>query len=147
MGKENYQIFLTNPDSQIESLEGDNSENAIKDIYKSFNNVDNNDLIRIFTQTDDDYYSRTLEEAMLTKYLNMMIWDTKTKEEWLEFRKNSNLKFSVPRKKSDISIRDIIISSSSNKVDFMYSVILTSKQSDMLPNYIEKGLVWLDGKE
>lgn len=29
----------------------------------------------------------------------------------------------------------------------MYSVILTSKQSDMLPNYIEKGLVWLDGKE
>ena len=29
----------------------------------------------------------------------------------------------------------------------MYSVILTSKQSDMLPNYIKKGLAWLDGKE
>lgn len=139
--------FLTNPDSQIESLEGDISENTIKDIYQSFNENDNNDLIGIFTQTSDDCYSRTLEEAMLTKYLNMMIWDTKTKEEWLEFRKNSNLKFSIPRNESNISIRDIIISSSNNKVDFMYSVILTSKQSDMLPNYIKKGLVWLDGKE
>lgn len=139
--------FLANPDSQIESLEGDISENTIKDIYQSFNDNDNNGLIGIFTQTSDDCYSRTLEEAMLTKYLNMMIWDTKTREEWLEFRKNSNLKFSIPRNKSNISIRDIIISSSNNKVDFMYSVILTSKQSDMLPNYIKKGLVWLDGKE
>lgn len=139
--------FLTNPNSQIESLDRCISENTIENIYKSFNNNDNNDLIGIFTQTSDDFYSRTLEEAMLTKYLNMMIWDTKAKEEWLEFRKNSNLKFSIPRKEGNISIRDIIISSSNNKVDFMYSVILTSKQSDMLPNYIKKGLVWLNGKE
>lgn len=140
--------FLANPDSQIElPTKEENSENTIKDIYKNINVVDNNSLIGIFTQNSDDYYSRTLEEAMLTKYLNIMIWDTKTKEEWSEIRKNSNLKFSIPRKEGNLSIRDIIISSSNNKVDFMYSVILTSKQSDMLPNYIKKGLVWLDGKE
>ena len=141
--------FLANPDSQIElPTKEENSENTIKDIYKNINDANNNNsLIGIFTQNSDDYYSRTLEEAMLAKYLNIMIWDTKTKEEWSEIRKNSNLKFSIPRKEGNLSIRDIIISSSNNKVDFMYSVILTSKQSDMLPNYIKKGLVWLDGKE
>lgn len=140
------QKFLESSESQIESINDDISNPKVEDIYNSFKE-NGNKLIGIFTQTADDNYSRTLEESMLTKFLNIMIWETKTKNEWTEFRKQNNLKFSIPRNKDNITIRDLIKSSSNNKIDFMYSVILSSKQHDMLPNYIKKGLVWLDGKE
>ena len=138
--------FLESSDAQIELITDDIPNPTVKDIYNYFKDS-NNKLIGIFTQTDDDNYSRTLEEAMLTKVLNIMVWDSKPKQEWAEFREQNNLKFSIPRDKDNITVRDLLKSSSNNKIDFMYSVILSSKQHDMLPNYIKKGLEWLDGKE
>ena len=138
--------FLESAGSQIELIDDDISNPTVKDIYNCFKK-NSNKLIGIFTQTDDDNYSRTLEESMLTKILDIMVWDSKTKQEWIEFRKQNNLNFSIPRYKNNITVRDLIKSSSNNKIDFMYSVILSSKQHDMLPNYIKKGLEWLGEKE
>ena len=36
-----------------------------------------------------------------------------------------------------------IEATSNNKTDFMYSVILSGNEKKMLPDYIEKGLLWL----
>ena len=88
-------------------------------LYYNYFKDSNNKLIGIFTQTDDDNYSRTLEEAMLTKVLNIMVWDSKPKQEWAEFREQNNLKFSIPRDKDNITVRDLIKSSSNNKIDFI----------------------------
>lgn len=41
------------------------------------------------------------------------------------------------------SIRDIVKSISNNKSDFMYSIIASGKQSEVLPKYIREGLLWL----
>lgn len=137
--------FLSNPDFQISEYM-ENKENAItiEDIYKT-NNFSKYDLIRIFTQNSNDKYTRTLEEAMFTKLLNINVWDTLTQEEWKNLRKKEKLKFSIPNKQN-ITVRDIIQSTSNNKTDFMYSVILMSKYKDMLPNYIKDGLEWLQNE-
>ena len=42
-----------------------------------------------------------------------------------------------------VSIRDILSSSSNNKTDFMYSVIMNGYVEAMMPEYIERGLTWL----
>lgn len=83
---------------------------------------------------------------MLTKYLGMNIWDTKTADEWKNIRKENNIRFSIPRLDVPISIRDIVNSTSQNKIDFMYSVILSNKYSKMIPYYIQKGLEWLENE-
>ena len=92
------------------------------------NIIDN--LINICFQTDNDGYARTLEEAMLNRYFSMDVSTTFKKKDWNKKRKESKLRFSIPRKKNKqivsdddiISIRDILESTSGNKIDFMYSV-------------------------
>ena len=43
----------------------------------------------------------------------------------------------------EISVRDIVASTSENKTDFMYSVIMNQYVEKMMPNYIDGGLKWL----
>jgi len=93
------------------------------------------------------------EEAMLNKYFSMDVSKTYKKKEWIEKREDSKLDFSIPIKKgktklndnSIISIRDILSSSSGNKTDFMYSVIMNDHVEKMMPDYIDGGLKWLMG--
>ena len=46
-------------------------------------------------------------------------------------------------KDSEYSIHKIVEATSNKKTDFMYSVILSGNEKEMLPDYIEKGLSWL----
>lgn len=113
------------------------------------NIIDN--LINICFQTDNDGYARTLEEAMLNRYFSMDVSTTFKKKDWNKKRKESKLRFSIPRKKNKqivsdddiISIRDILESTSGNKIDFMYSVIMNGYVEMMIPEYIDGGLTWL----
>lgn len=122
----------------------DNKKIKIKDLYNWKQNK--NDLFQIKFQSENDNYTRTLEEAMLCKYLKLKITDEKTRYFWEKIRKCLNLKFSIPRdeKENGIKIRDIVLSTENSKTDFMYSVILGNKQINMLPNYIKEGLEWLE---
>ena len=73
------------------------------------------------------------------------------KSDWKEKRKDSELKFSIPRMKNKkeiadddmVSVRDILAATSGNKTDFMCSVIMKDYVKKMLPDYIERGLEWL----
>lgn len=109
------------------------------------------DMIYICFQCDNDGYARTLEEAMLNKYFSMNVSTTFMKKEWKKKQEDSKLKFSIPRKKNkqsvsdddDVSVRDILESTSGNKTDFMYSVIMNEYVEKMMPEYIDGGLKWL----
>lgn len=102
-----------------------------------------NNTICLTFQGIDDGYSRTLEEAMLCKLYEMDSYTKLTKNEWKEKRDKDKLKYSIPI--SDASnIRDIVSSTSKNKTDFMYSVVLTNKLEKMLPKYIKEALLWLE---
>lgn len=76
---------------------------------------------------------------------------TYKKSEWQKKKDDSKLNFSIPNQKekkklSDndiISVRDILKSTSGNKTDFMYSVIMNGYEEKMMPKYIEGGLTWL----
>lgn len=113
-----------------------------------------NRQISIQFQRPEDNYARTLEEAMLCKYLGMSLTDKKTRTEWISIRDDKELKFSIPAKTDDekkegaidkaFDIRDIVQAMSNSKTDFMYSVILGRKEMDMLPSYIKEGLLWLE---
>ena len=64
---------------------------------------------------------------------------------WKYINSKSKLVFSIPTKKGlAISIRDVV--NSLDKTDFMYSIIMNGKEVDILPNYIEEGLSWLNNK-
>lgn len=105
-------------------------------------------------QKSDDKLARTLEEAMLCKYLEMSLTDKRTRNEWEHIRKINKFKFSIPAKTDEekikdtteksFNIRDIVKCTSNAKTDFMYSVILNKKEIEMLPCYIGEGLVWLE---
>jgi len=125
----------------------------VKDLYE-WKDVKANifeDMIYICFQCDTDGYARTLEEAMLNKKFSMNVSMTFTKKEWKEKQKDSKLKFSIPRKinkqnisdEDVVSIRDILESTSGNKTDFMYSVIMNNYVEEMMPEYIDGGLKWL----
>lgn len=109
------------------------------------------DLIYVCFQTKDDGYARTLEEAMINKYFDMDVSKCYKKSDWKEKRKDSELKFSIPRMKNKkeiadddmVSVRDILAATSGNKTDFMCSVIMKDYVKKMLPDYIERGLEWL----
>ena len=109
------------------------------------------DMIYICFQCDNDGYARTLEEAMLNKYFSMNVSTTFMKKEWKKKQEDSKLKFSIPRKKNkqsvsdddDVSVRDILESTSGNKTDFMYSVIMNEYVEKMMPEYVDGGLKWL----
>ena len=100
------------------------------------------------TFQDEKSTARTLEEAMLNKLLKVDVFHAIKRSEWKEKRKINNLTFSIPNNKeneedSEYSIHRIVEATSNNKTDFMYSVILSGNEKKMLPNYIEKGLLWL----
>lgn len=82
---------------------------------------------------------------MLNKFYKMKVDETCNKNEWKLKRENSKLKFSIPNKKADgeISVRDIVASTSEHKTDFMYSVIMNEYVEKMMPDYIDGGLKWL----
>lgn len=129
------------------------NEPTVSNLYnwKDVNENNFDDLIFICFQANKDGYARTLEEAMLNKYFLMNVCSTYKKKEWCQKRESSRLFFSIPYKKGDnklssedeISIRDILSSSSKNKTDFMYSVIINGYVETMIPEYIEEGLTWL----
>lgn len=93
-------------------------------------------------QGKDDGYSRTLEEAMLSRLYDIDCYEQKDKAFWTEKREADKLKFVIPNKETS-SIRDIVKSTSNKKTDFMYSVIMNSLDLEMLPPYIAKALEWL----
>ncbi|MCG9969897.1 AAA family ATPase [Pelotomaculum terephthalicicum JT] len=100
-------------------------------------------LICLAFQGKKDGYSRTLEEAMLSKYYGLNSFDMKTKAEWEELRKKDNLKYTIPRTGEEFNLRDIVLHTSTGKTDFMYSVILNNLIESMLPEYIKEALLWL----
>ena len=100
------------------------------------------------TFQDEKSTARTLEEAMLNKLLKVDVFHAIKRSEWKEKRKINNLTFSIHNNKeneedSEYSIHRIVEATSNNKTDFMYSVILSGNEKKMLPDYIEKGLLWL----
>ena len=65
-------------------------------------------------------------------------------------KRDSKLRFSIPQKiilqflkETLLTVRDILLSTSGSKVDFMYSVILNNYVECMIPDYIAGGLEWL----
>lgn len=123
---------------------------TINDIYNW--NQPHDNKIHIQYQNSDDNFARTLEEAMLSKYLNMSLTDMKTRQEWKQIRKDTELKFSIPAQTEEeklngnekrYNIRDVVLATGDSKTDFMYSVILKKKEIDMLPCYLKEGLEWL----
>lgn len=98
---------------------------------------------RLVFQTDNDGFSRTLEEAMLCKLFGITCFDDKEKAWWKEKRKETKLKFSIPKKDAEYNIRRIVRSTADAKTDFMYSVLINGLTEKMLPRYIEEGLKWL----
>ena len=122
------------------------SSPTVKELYDWQNSVKSivvDENICLVFQSKNDHYARTLEEAMLAKLFNVSVLDLKTKIEWTDLRKEHNLKFVIPRNKNSFSIRTIIEHTANNKTDFMYSVILNNYVNEMLPRYIEEGLLWL----
>ncbi|MCW6060870.1 AAA family ATPase [Clostridium sporogenes] len=124
---------------------------TIDDIYNWIQLEDGQ--VHVQFQRPEDNYARTLEEAMLCKYLKMSLSDYKTRTEWNQIKKEKKLKFSIPAKSEEekkdgateksFNIRDIVQATGGSKADFMYSVILNKKEVDMLPFYIKEGLGWL----
>ena len=135
------------------SLNSSSNKPTVADLYDWKDKAKNifGDLIFICFQTDKDGYARTFEEAMLNKYFSINVFKTYKKKEWNQKRKDSKLLFSIPKMKDgnmicdedEISIRDILASSSKNKTDFMYSVIINKYVETMMPEYINGGLAWL----
>lgn len=85
------------------------------------------------------------------KYFSTDVTTKYKKREWVQKKKDSKLKFSIPNKKNDkkisdddeVSIRDILASTSGHKTDFMYSVIMNGYVEKIMPEYIDGGLTWL----
>lgn len=157
-----YNKKLINPD---EIKKSDITNSTIKNFYQEFNSDDPNveklykwyeekqnilddGLIYVAYQAAVDGYSRTLEEAMLGKFFDFDVSMKLRRSEWGKKKKESKLKYSVPNnlngeKDSEFSLRNILNSTSGNKTDFMYSVILNGFVEKMEPNYISEGLKWL----
>lgn len=123
---------------------------TIKELYDfqvKGKNILYNGLIYLAFQ-DENSTARTLEEAMLKKILGFDVFHMIKRSEWKKIRKDKKLTFSIPddkegEKDSEYSIRKIVEATANNKTDFMYSVILSENESNMLPDYIKKGLLWL----
>ena len=135
------------------SLNHPDDNPSVRNLY-AWKDADENimdNLIYICFQTGNDGYARTLEEAMLNKYFSMDVTATYKKSEWIQKRTDSKLDFSIPNKKNNkkisdddmVSLRDILASTSGNKTDFMYSVIMNGYVEKIMPEYIDGGLTWL----
>ena len=94
-------------------------------------------------QGQKDNYSRTLEEAMLSKFCGLSALEKKPRGEWNALREANDLRYTIPRSGESCCIHDIIQHTANGKTDFMYSVILKGLASAMLPDYIRRALLWL----
>lgn len=94
-------------------------------------------------QSEAEGFARTLEEAVLSKLNNLEVWKLQTRQWWSDYRKYSELDFSIPNKKPSISIREIVVSTSNKKTDFMYSLILGKEFYQQAPDYVTDALEWL----
>ncbi|MEG0266801.1 MAG: AAA family ATPase [Bacilli bacterium] len=97
---------------------------------------------------EKETYSRTLEEAMIAKFLSIKAYECKPRSEWKKIKDEHKLKIVIPKNHegeddSEFSLRDMVQKMSNSKTDFMYSVILNLHSEKMLPTYIEEGLNWL----
>lgn len=123
-----------------------NTTPTIADLYQWKNSQRNilfDGCIYIGYQGESDNYARTLEEAMLAKYYKINAFEEKNRDVWLRLREQDDLKYTIPQRSGDYSLRDIVRHSSNGKTDFMYSVILKNLIESMLPEYIKEGLKWL----
>lgn len=135
----------------VHSDREENYSPTIKELYDfqvKKENVLYNGLVYLAFQ-DEKSTARTLEEAMLNKLLKVDVFHAIKISEWKEKRKDNKLTFSIPNNKEneedrEYSIRGIVEATSNKKTDFMYSVILSGNEKKMLPDYIEKGLSWLE---
>lgn len=115
---------------------------TVEEIYTWTEKKDTNSLIKVVTQGKDDYYTRTLEEAMICALLNINV-DYSAPRNWWKDKINQNkLKLDIPSN-HNFNVRDLINENKNNKTNFMYSVILSELQKDMLPCYLKEGLDWL----
>lgn len=131
-------------------IDNPGSTPKVNDLYAwkaSKKNIISDGLIYTCFQTSDDGYSRTLEEAMLSKYFSIDVTMSFSKKEWTEKKDDSKLKFVIPTKgikeTDPIKLRDILKSTANSKTSFMYSVILNKKAEETEPDYIQGGLKWL----
>lgn len=133
-----------------ETKELDERKPTIQDLYDwqistEYKTIINEKIYVAFQ--DEESTARTLEEAMLVKLLKQNVFFKQNRCKWKQFRKEHKLNFTIPRDKDceerEIEIREIVLSTSEDKTDFMYSVILNGKEEEMLPEYIERGLKWL----
>ncbi len=114
---------------------------TVNDIL-SWQQADTNEMLKTVTQGNVDGFSRTLEEAMLCKLLNITVETKQDAKWWMKNISDFKLKLLIPNKKS-ISARDIVIENKDKKTDFMYSIILSGQHMAALPHYIKTGLEWL----
>lgn len=140
----------SNEQSDIDKIiDGEKVQVSLKvqHLYEWQNNKQNiiSPNIMVNFQGEKDAYARTLEEAMISKLLNLALEENVERSKWKEYKKQYCLKFSIPRKEkqSQYNIREIVDATSDNKTDFMYSVIMNDLVKEMLPNYIKEGLEWL----
>lgn len=101
-------------------------------------------LAAVAFQSKHEGYARTLEEAIFAVLLGTDVWSPQKKETWETYRKNFGLKFSIPRETACPTIRQIVLSTSNQKTDFMYSLLLNSNLMKTVPPYIRSALQWLD---
>ena len=89
--------------------------------------------------------SRKYNQANKNRNRNKGVFIKYGRDFWKDIKIESKLDFSIPTKKGlAISIRDVV--NSMDKTDFMYSIIMNGKEAEILPNYIEEGLLWLNNK-
>lgn len=123
-----------------------NNNPTVKELYEwqeEEKTIIIDDLICLAFQGKNESYSRTLEEAMLSKYYSVYVFDKKKRDDWIDLREKDGLKYTIPNTGEMISIRDIVSHMSNGKTDFMYSVILKNLVIKMLPEYIKEALLWL----
>lgn len=123
-----------------------NHEPNVLDLYSWKENGENiilDNRAFLCYQSKIDGYSRTLEEAILSKHYKTNAFTKKNRSSWVKLKTADKLKYTIPNKNARYSIRDIVSHSSNTKTDFMYSIILQGYTEKVLPEYIKEGLLWL----
>lgn len=131
------------------STTDDEDNPKIQEIYNWQNDLDrtsSNSNIRVYTQTDEDGYARTLEDAILFKIISdseiTSVFKNIEKANWKDFVQSSNLLIPLPQNNTGSSIRDR--AKNIKKTNFIYSLIMSDSLKDSIPDYIERGLEWLN---
>lgn len=99
-----YYLYQKEKSPKVEKVESDEYESnkvQIEDLY-SWQETEKNkisDYIMVSFQGETDGYTRTLEEAMLSKLFNINVEDTFTVTEWQAKKTESGIDFKIPRAK------------------------------------------------